>query len=168
MIALECWWYRSQEASPCLQWKAQAVQPAPSAWGPGCPCMDSEWSNGRLCKYDKTQSSVLSVCSWDLHPGLGHSSPARVKPSKLQINTAVKGCVNALCGYHCYSHLFAGNESHEDIVTDCGGGNIRTWCIKLRVAKFLPVLKWENNIMHLTLSKVLFISKWMQLQPNSI
>lgn len=111
MIALECWWYQSQEACPCLQWKAQAVQPAPSAWGPGCPCMDSEWSNGRLCKYDKTQSSVLSVCSWDLHPGLGHSSPARVKPSKLQINTAVKGCVYALCG------LLHNNEQQCTIVT---------------------------------------------------
>lgn len=36
--------------------------------------------------------------------------------------------------------LFAGNESHEDIVADCGGGNIRTRCIKLRVAELLPVL----------------------------
>lgn len=79
---------------------------------------------------------------------------SQAKPSKLQINTAVKGCFHALCGLlhnneqQCKivtvtmdAHLFAGNESHEDIVTDCGGGNIRTWCIKLRVAKFLPVLK---------------------------
>lgn len=60
--------------------------------------MDSEWSNGRLCKYDKTQSFVLSACSWDPHPGLGHSSPA-----KEQINAAVKGCFHALCGPLCHN-----------------------------------------------------------------
>lgn len=43
------------------------------------------------------------------------------------------------------AYLFAGNESHEDIITNCGGGNIRTWCIELRVAKFLPVLKSKKT-----------------------
>lgn len=39
------------------------------------------------------------------------------------------------------THFLAGNEGHEDIITDCGGGNIRAWRVKLRVPKFLPVLK---------------------------
>lgn len=43
------------------------------------------------------------------------------------------------------AYLFARNEGHEDVVTDCGGGNIGTWCIKLRVAKFLPVLKEKTH-----------------------
>lgn len=38
-------------------------------------------------------------------------------------------------------YLFAGNEGHEDVITDCGGSNVGSGCIKLRVAKFLPVLK---------------------------
>lgn len=67
--------YLNLQASPCLWWKVQAVQPAPSAWDPGCPCMDSEWSSGLLCKYGKTQSSVLSACSLDPRPGLGHLGP---------------------------------------------------------------------------------------------
>lgn len=173
------WWYQIQQASPCLRWKAPAVQPAPSALGPGCPCRDSGWSNGHLCKYGKTQSFVLWVCSWDPHPGPGHSSPARgkIQIDTLQTNATVKTCLQALCGLLHISeqqqrilkltmdpHLFAGNESHEDIITDCGGGNIRTWCIKLRVAKFLPVLKWENNIRwHLTLtSHFHLLSIWKQ------
>lgn len=28
-------------------------------------------------------------------------------------------------------HLFAGNESHEDVIADCCGGNIRTWSVIL-------------------------------------
>lgn len=79
IIAMMHWKYLNLQAYPCLRWKVQAVQPAPSAWDPGCPCMDSEWSNGLLCKYDKTQSSVLSACSWDPHPGLGHLGPILVK-----------------------------------------------------------------------------------------
>lgn len=79
IIAMMRWKYLNLQAYPCLRWKVQAVQPAPSAWDPGCPCMDSEWSNGLLCKYDKTQSSVLSACSWDPHPGLGHLGPILVK-----------------------------------------------------------------------------------------
>lgn len=42
-------------------------------------------------------------------------------------------------------YLFVGNESHEYVITDCGGGNIGTWWIKLGVAKFLPVLKCDNE-----------------------
>lgn len=41
--------------------------------------MDSGWSNGHLCKYDKTQSSGFSVYSWDPHPGLEHSGPASMR-----------------------------------------------------------------------------------------
>lgn len=40
----------------------------------------------------------------------------------------------------CYD-LFARDESHEDVITDGGGGNIWAGCIKLRVTKFFPVLK---------------------------
>lgn len=79
----------------------------------------------------------------------------QAKPRTSQTKTTVKACLHALCGLLHISepltmdaHLLAGNESHEDIVADCGGGNIRTWCVKLRVAKFLPVLKQENNIIH--------------------
>lgn len=43
------------------------------------------------------------------------------------------------------SHLFAGNEGHEDVVADGGGGNVGTRCVKLRVAKFLPVLKKKKK-----------------------
>lgn len=39
-----------------------------------------------------------------------------------------------------FFYLFAGNEGHEDVIADCGGGNVGTRCIKLGVAKFLPVL----------------------------
>lgn len=71
--------YRRQRVFPCPPWTVQAAQPALSAWGPGCPCTGSGWSNGRLYKYDKTQSSVPLACSWDPHPGLEHSSPAKEK-----------------------------------------------------------------------------------------
>lgn len=43
------------------------------------------------------------------------------------------------------SYLFAGNEGHEDVITDCGGSNVGTGCIKLGVAKFLPVLEKINK-----------------------
>lgn len=165
IIALKHWKYsKNLQASPCLWWKAQAVQPALSAWDPGCPCTDSEWSSGLLCKYDKTQSSVLSVYSWDPHPGLGHLSPASGKkryfvdqvnhstfrhsgkggsPSNTAINNE-RQCKN-YNGSVATAYLFARNEGHEDVVTDCGGGNIGTWCIKLRIAKFLPVLKEKTH-----------------------
>lgn len=67
--------YLNLQACPCLRWKVPAAQPAPSAWDPECPCTDSEWSSGLLCKYDRTRSSVLSACSWDPRPGLEHLGP---------------------------------------------------------------------------------------------
>lgn len=43
------------------------------------------------------------------------------------------------------SYLFTGDEGHEDVITHCSGGNIRTRLIKFRVAKFLPVLLGNDN-----------------------
>lgn len=45
-----------------------------------------------------------------------------------------------LQGENVNTHFFAGNKGHGDVVTDCSGSNIWAWRVKLRVAKFLPVL----------------------------
>lgn len=39
------------------------------------------------------------------------------------------------------THFLARNEGHEDVIADGGGGNIWARGVKLRVPKFLPVLK---------------------------
>lgn len=59
---------------------------------------------------------------------------------------AQRGCCahpapTALLGSSCSpAHLFASDKGHGDVITDCGGGHIGPWWVKLRVAKLLPVL----------------------------
>lgn len=44
------------------------------------------------------------------------------------------------------TRLFARNESHEHIISDCGGSRVWTRGIELRVAKFFPVLREKRAV----------------------
>lgn len=75
MKSTDCSFYL--QSSPYPLWTGPAAQQAPSAWDPECLYRDSGWSSDPLYKFGRIRSSDLSICSWDLHPGLENLSPEK-------------------------------------------------------------------------------------------